>query len=198
MPEQLVQIIEALPPVTLIGGIVLLLLGGHWLVEGSVRIARRMGISTLLIGLTVVAFGTSSPELAFNITAAINGNGELSFGNVVGSNIANIALVLGVAALISPLAVHGRVVTKELPLLILASAGMLFLAWLIATRIESESGKLAGYTRIDGLLMLLGFALCSWLWYRMARKDRSDPLAREAAEEFTAGGPGPLAIAIIL
>lgn len=198
MPEQLIQIMEAFPPATLIAGIALLLLGGHWLVDGSVRIARRIGISTLLIGLTVVAFGTSSPELAFNITAAVNGNGELSFGNVVGSNIANIALVLGVAALISPLIVHGRVVTRELPVLILASAGMVFLAWLVPTRIASGDGEQAGFTRIDGLIMLLGFALCSWLWYRMARKDRSDPLAREAAEELAGEASGSLTIAIVL
>ena len=81
MPEQLVQIIEA--SLTLIAGIALLLLGGHWLVKGSQRLARRMGVSTLLIGLTVVAVGTSRPELAFNHTAAINGTGALSVGHGV-------------------------------------------------------------------------------------------------------------------
>ena len=96
-----------------IGGIigVLLLGGGHWLVHGSVTLARRAGLSTLLIGLTLVAFGTSSPELFFNIIAALGGHSELSFGNVVGSNIANLGLILGVAALIVPLTVHGRVLS---------------------------------------------------------------------------------------
>ncbi|MHC4427266.1 MAG: sodium:calcium antiporter, partial [Planctomycetota bacterium] len=80
-------------------GIALLLGGGTWLVHGSVAIARRLGLSTLLIGLTIVAFGTSAPELAFNVIAATGGHGELSFGNIVGSNIANVGLILGVTGL---------------------------------------------------------------------------------------------------
>ncbi|UCD75765.1 MAG: calcium/sodium antiporter, partial [Phycisphaerales bacterium] len=198
MPQQVAQLITAIPPLTLIIGIALLLLGGQWLVEGSVRIARRMGVSTLLIGLTVVAFGTSSPELAFNITAAINGNGELSFGNVVGSNIANIALVLGVAALIGPLVVHGRVVKKELPLLILVSVAMLFLGLLTFTRIPAAGGGLHGYTLLDGVILLGLFGLFTWLWYDMGKQDRSDPLTREAAEELASEAAGSLFAAILL
>jgi len=75
---------------------------------------------------------------------------------------------------------------------------MVFLAWLVPTRIASGDGEQAGFTRIDGLIMLLGFALCSWLWYRMARKDRSDPLARQAAAELAGETGGSLIIAIIL
>ncbi len=186
------------PPITLIAGIVLLLLGGNWLVDGSVSIARRIGWSTLLIGLTIVAFGTSSPELAFNLTAAINGNGGLSFGNVVGSNIANIALVLGLAALVSPLVVHGQVVKKELPLLIIVSCLMVLLAWLPATRIQGDEGAAAGFTRIDGLMMLGGFAIFTWLWYRMGKQDRSDPMTAEAEQEAREEGPASLGVAILL
>lgn len=195
MPTQPTSIVTVL---FLIAGIALLLLGGRWLVDGSVRIARRLGVSTLLIGLTVVAFGTSSPELAFNLTAAINNNGELSFGNVVGSNIANIALVLGLASLVSPLLVHSRVVRQELPLLIAVSIGMAVLAWLGFTRIPSEGDDAYGYTRVDGLIMLAAFAGCTLIWYRMGRKDRSDPLASEAAAAFGEEGNGSLPMAIVL
>jgi cation:H+ antiporter len=169
-------------PIVLIVGIVVLLLGGRLLVDGSVNLARRAGVSTLLVGLTVVAFGTSSPELAFNITAAISGNGALSFGNVVGSNIANIALVLGLASLIRPLVVHGRVVRRELPLLVVTTVGMVVLAWsppLMATAVGPERG----FGRTDGLIMLLGFMLFTWAWFRMARSDKADPLAAEAIAE---------------
>jgi cation:H+ antiporter len=169
-------------PVTLIVGIVLLLLGGRLLVDGSVSLARRAGVSTLLIGLTIVAFGTSSPELAFNITAAASGNGALSFGNVVGSNIANIALVLGLASLVRPLIVHGRVVKRELPLLVIVSAGMVLLAW-SPPMVASVPGPQRGFGRTDGLIMLLGFMLVTWAWFRMARRDKADPLAAEAIEE---------------
>ena len=79
----------------------MLLAGGHGLVIGAVAIATRIGFSTLMIGLTIVAFGTSAPELAFNVIAAVSGSPDLSFGNVVGSNIANIGLVLGVVAVAS-------------------------------------------------------------------------------------------------
>ena len=90
-------------------GVALLLFGGHWLVTGAVTIARRLGVSRLVIGLTLVAAGTSSPEFFFNVIAALSGHGDLSFGNVVGSNIANIGFVLGLTALFRPLLVHGRV-----------------------------------------------------------------------------------------
>ena len=80
-------------------GIALLLTGGHWLVLGSVTIARRLGVSTLVVGLTIVAMGTSAPELAFNVIAATAGHTDLSFGNIIGSNIANIGLILASPAL---------------------------------------------------------------------------------------------------
>jgi len=185
-------------PISLTLGIVLLILGGNWLVDGAVRAARRFGVSTLLIGLTIVAFGTSSPELAFNLTAALNGNGELSFGNVVGSNIANIALVLGLAALVSPLVVHGRVVKKELPLLIIVSAGMLALAWLPLTRLPSDDGPRCAFTAPDGCAFLAVFLLFIWLWYRMAKVDRADPLASDVDSETASPRPPSLAAAIFL
>lgn len=80
----------------------------------------------LVIGLTVVAFGTSAPELSVNMLAAFRGNTEISFGNIIGSNIANIGLILGISALIRPLAIEGMIITREIPMMVLAS----FLLWL--------------------------------------------------------------------
>ncbi len=166
--------------VTLGVGIALLLLGGHWLVSGTVTIARRLGVSTLVVGLTVVALGTSSPELFFNVIAARNGHPELSFGNIVGSNIANIGLILGLTALVAPLAVHGRIVSKELPWLIFVSAATIGLA------VVPLGASHSGFGRFDGVLMLLGFAVFMVSWYRMGRRDAADPLVRELTVEAEA------------
>jgi cation:H+ antiporter len=167
----------------LVVGVVLLVAGGDKLVDGSVTIARRLGVSTLVIGLTLVAFGTSAPELAFNVIAAMNGKTDLSFGNVVGSNIANIGLVLGLCAVVfSPLIVHGQVVKRELPFLVLVSAGMIGLAvWQ------------AGFNRIDGIILLSAFALFSYLWYRIGRRDPGDLMVVGMETEAANGLPIPIA-----
>ncbi|GAF82002.1 unnamed protein product, partial [marine sediment metagenome] len=109
-------------------GLVLLLAGGDALVRGAADLARRLGISPLVVGLTVVALGTSAPELAVNVTAALSGSGSLSFGNVIGSNLANIGLVVGVAALVRPLDVQAVVVRRELPMMLLATGFALVFA----------------------------------------------------------------------
>jgi cation:H+ antiporter len=116
--DQFIDLAQDLYYVSLLVGIVMLIFGGHLLVEGSVAIAKRLGISTLVIGLTVVAFSTSSPELALNIVASINGHGDLSLGNIFGSNIANLGLVLGIGALICKLPVTSRIVKIEFPWLV--------------------------------------------------------------------------------
>lgn len=194
MFSEVLQYIHELPAVlTFVIGVVLLLLGGSWLVDGAVGIARRLRLSPLLIGLTIVAFGTSAPELFFNVAAALGKHPELSFGNVVGSNIANIALVLGLAALMRPLVVSSRVVKKELPLLIAVSAGMLLLAWL-GPAITPDGIAEDGWTRTDGLIMLAAFMLVTWVWYRMGRRDRADPLIAEA--EADASGEKRLALGV--
>ncbi len=106
----------------LILGITLLYFGGEALVDGASALARRIGMSTLVIGLTIVAFGTSAPELAATMTATFDGAPELGLGNVVGSNIANIGLILGVSALLLPLATNTRFILRELPFMIGCSA----------------------------------------------------------------------------
>lgn len=108
----------------LVGGIVLLIGGGGLLVRGASDVAKRLGVSPLIVGLTVVGFGTSAPELVVNMVSALRGETGLAFGNVVGSNIANLGLILGIAALVAPLTIQGQIVRREAPLLLLATTIM--------------------------------------------------------------------------
>jgi len=105
----------------LVGGLLLLIAGGELLVRGASKLAISTGISPLVVGLTVVAFGTSSPELALSVQAVAGGEVDLALGNVVGSNILNILFILGLAALITPLVVDGQIIRQEVPILIGAS-----------------------------------------------------------------------------
>ncbi|MBU1709095.1 MAG: sodium:calcium antiporter, partial [Proteobacteria bacterium] len=102
----------------LVGGLIMLVVGGEVLVSGAGRLALRWGMSTMLVGLTVVAFGTSIPELFVSLKASFNGHIDIMIGNVVGSNIANVGLVLACSAILAPLAVHIKVLKTELYLLL--------------------------------------------------------------------------------
>ncbi len=174
----------------LVVGIVLLLAGGHWLVTGAVTIARRLGVSTLVVGLTIVAMGTSAPELAFNVIAATGGHAELSFGNIVGSNIANIGLVLGITALIWPLTVHGRVVSRELPWLVVVS--------LVACLVPFLPFGPTGFARIGGLFMFAWFGIFMVSWYRLGRREAADPLVQGLGQEAEAETVGSMGGAVAL
>ena len=124
--------------VGLVAGLLLLLKGADLLVDGAVALAERLGVSPLIIGLTIVAMGTSAPEVAASITAALRGFGDAAIGNVYGSNIANLTLVGGVCALIRPLTVKMRIIRRELPvMLIVALVVFPILADLLLTRTES-------------------------------------------------------------
>jgi len=112
---------------SIIGGFIILTFGAEALVRGSCAIALRLGIAPLIIGLTIVAFGTSAPELAVSIKAALAGNSAIALGNVVGSNIVNIGLILAVTALIRPITVHSQMVKRDIPIMIAASTLMWFL-----------------------------------------------------------------------
>lgn len=105
----------------LFAGIAFLIGGGVLLVRGASEIATRLGVSPLIVGLTIVGFGTSAPELVINVVGALRGETGLAFGNVVGSNISNLALVLGAAVLIAPIKIRGQLVRREVPLLLLAT-----------------------------------------------------------------------------
>jgi cation:H+ antiporter len=135
-----------IPLLLLAAGSVLLVKGADMLVDGGSGIALRSGVSPLVVGLTIVAFGTSAPELTVSLTAAFQGSGDLCFGNVVGSNIANIALILGVTAVLSPVAVNPNLIKWELPFLLIISAITLFVGY------SSEAGL------IVGIMFLLLFA----------------------------------------
>ena len=118
-------------------GVALLVAGAEWLVRGAANLARACGVSALLIGLTVVAFGTSAPELAVSIHAARQGTAGIAVGNVLGSNIANLLLVLGLAALLMPLAVNRQILRQEMPVLIVATVlSVIFLLDGSMTRLE--------------------------------------------------------------
>lgn len=135
-------------------GIALLYYGGEHLVTGSTRLARFFGLSPLAIGLTVVAFGTSAPELAASVTAAFRGAPEIALANVVGSNIANIGLVLGVAAMIYPMRAQATFVRREIPFMIAVSLLLCLLVYW---------GLLVHWT---GWLMLALLALFLWILFR--------------------------------
>jgi cation:H+ antiporter len=103
----------------LAAGVAVLFFGAEWLVRGAARLAGALGVSPIVVGLTVVSLGTSAPELVVSLTAALRGNGDLAMGNVMGSNLANIGLILGLTALVRPMEVSARVVTREVPIMLL-------------------------------------------------------------------------------
>ncbi len=136
-------------------GLGLLVLGAEWLVRGAAAIAARLGLSSLVIGLTVVAFGTSAPEIAVSVGSVLTGRGELAVANVVGSNIFNILAILGLASLVRPLLVERRLVRVDVPLMI----GVSILLWGIASDQEIaiwEAGCLVGGVVVYTLVQILG------------------------------------------
>lgn len=144
-------------------GFVLLYYGAEWLVKGSSNLARSFGVSPLVIGLTVVAFGTSAPELVVSVVASIGGKSMIAVGNVVGSNICNIALVLGIAALFQPIRSDRSVILRDIPIMLGIS---LYLAIL---SLNSAIGRAEGATLFAGVL------LYTWFNYDSSRKTlRSD------------------------
>ena len=161
----------------LIAGLIALFLGGEWLVKGAARLARSLGVSPMIIGLTIVAIGTSMPELLVSVGAAISGSSDLSIGNIVGSNIANIGLILGLAALIYPISVHVTLVRREIPIMILVAllAYFLFRDGLISAR--------------NGIVLLVGLvAFISFMVYsaRRQRQENNNQLSLEDEIELQA------------
>jgi len=154
--------VNMLPYLLLIIGFILLIKGAGFLVNGASSIARRMNVSDLVIGLTIVAFGTSTPELFVNIFASIKGNTDIAIGNVLGSNIANIFLILGVSSVIYPLTVTKGTVWKEIPFSLLA---ILVLGILANDRLIDKSGA-SVLVRADGLVFLSFFII--FLYYSIS------------------------------
>ena len=138
----------------------MLYFGSEWLVRGSVNIAKRMRVSQLVIGLTIVAFGTSTPELVVSINAALSGQADISLGNVVGSNIVNIGLILGLSAAIFPLAVHINTIRKEVPIMIGAA-----LALIILSLFDNQ------ITQLEGVLLILEIIAFTYFSYKQSSKE---------------------------
>ena len=160
-------------------GLVFLIIGAEALVRSASRLAAVLGISPLVIGLTVVAFGTSSPELAVSIKSALSGQASIAVGNVVGSNIFNVLFILGISALIVPLVVAQQLVRLDVPLMIALSVIVLILSL-------DES-----FSRIDGLMLVMGLILYVWFLISQSRRESvevRDEYARELGSKGAAKG----------
>jgi cation:H+ antiporter len=157
----------------LIGGFILLVWGADRLVAGASALARNLGVSPLVIGLTIIAFGTSAPELVVSAIAAARGNPALAVGNAIGSNIANIGLILGLTAVIYPLRVESETLKREYPVLTLIMIGSFIMAADLL------------FSRTEGWLLLTGLgALVIWMIRFGLRRGPDDPLAAEFAAEI--------------
>ena len=143
----------------LVTGLIMLCLGGNWLVSGGIKIAKKFRISNLVIGMTIIAYGTSAPELAASIAAA-GEHSAIILGNIVGSNIANVGMVIGVAAILVPLVVQKSVLRKEIPIMLGVSALLVLL---------SIDGEISQY---DGVILLVGLGIFAVYTFRSALKQR--------------------------
>jgi len=158
--------------------IVLLTVGADWLVRGSSNLAQHLGVSDLIVGLTVVAFGTSAPELVVSGAAALTGRPDVAVGNVMGSTVANVGLIVGLGAMLRPISVHRRLLVRETPLVILVLTIVMLLS------LNDALG------RLDGLALVSGFALYLIFLLRWGGGGL-DELAREVEAEEAAGESGP-------
>lgn len=150
-------------------GFFLLIKGADILIDGASSLARKFGVPPLVVGLTVVAFGTSAPELAVSIIGVLKGSSDLVIGNIVGSNIANILLILGVTATITPIAMKHQVVWKDIPFTLLSALAFLFLAndWIFG-----KSPNMISLT--DGVLLLVFFSLFLYYTFSVAKKKKNE------------------------
>ncbi len=151
----------AISAILTVVGLVMLCFGGNWLVNGGVAIARKFRISNLVIGMTIVAYGTSTPELAASVAAA-GEHSAIILGNIVGSNIANVGMVIGIAAILAPLAVGKSILKKEIPIMLGVSILLVLL---------SIDGELSPY---DGVLLLSGLGVFGYYTYKDAMKQRAE------------------------
>ncbi|MGC6427868.1 MAG: calcium/sodium antiporter [Akkermansiaceae bacterium] len=168
--------------VCIILGLVLLYYGAEWFVAASSEFAVRIGISPLVVGLTVVAFGTSAPELAVSIDSNLKGSGGMAIGNVIGSNICNICLVLGLAAVVYPLAIQRQVIRREMPILLIATLAFVILL------LDFEITQLEGAILAGGIITYVATSLFA------ARKEEdlenSEEVPEELIEAARKGGAG--------
>ena len=154
--------------VLLVVGFAMLVKGADWFVEGTAGIARKFGIPQLVIGLTIVAMGTSAPEAAVSITAALKGNAGISIGNVVGSNILNILIILGISAVIVAIAIQESTIKYEIPYMILITIALLVMGFTGGT-----------VTRLEGIILWILFILYLAYLFNMAKNNKEDDAEEE-------------------
>lgn len=159
--------------ILLAAGFLMLIKGADWFVDGSSGIAAKFGISQLVIGLTIVAMGTSSPEAAVSIAAAINGNADITIGNIVGSNILNIFIILGISSVITTLAVAKSTMKYETPFMIAITLLLLLLG------LDGEIGT------IDGIILLAAFAAYMVYLFRIAKNNNDDNAGESSEKEIS-------------
>ena len=157
----------------LIGGLVVLGIGGECLVRGASHLARSLGVSALVVGLTIVAFGTSAPEAAVSVQAVLRDQDPIAVGNVVGSNIANILLILGVAASLRPFKISLNLLKTDAPIMVMVAA-----IFLLSSMARTGSGRIE---RWEGMALFAGLLVYSFFTYRMARREPP-----EVADEYQA------------
>ncbi|MGR9073505.1 MAG: calcium/sodium antiporter [Gammaproteobacteria bacterium] len=161
----------------LVSGLALLIFSADRFVAGTASIARGMGVSPLTIGLTIVGLGTSAPEILVSAISSWTGNAGLAVGNAVGSNIANIGLILGVTALVAPVAVHSKILRRELPVLLLTSVACYLLGF-------------DGLGMTDAIILFSGLVVFLWWLVRSALSDRNnDALNTDLEQEFAVSLP---------
>ena len=160
----------------LIGGLILILLGANGLTDGAASVAKRFRIPSIVIGLTIVAFGTSAPELTVSVASALKGSADIAIGNVVGSNIFNTLMIVGCTALFAPIVITRNTLRKEIPLCILSSVVLL----ICANDIFLDNATENILNRVDGLLLLCFFAI--FMGYTFAIAFPKSSATREPAE----------------
>ncbi len=153
----------------LIGGLAVVIIGANGLVSGASSIAKRLKISDMVIGLTIVSIGTSTPELAISIISAIKGSTDIAVGNILGSNIANILLILGISAMVYPLTVQNNTQFKEIPLAVLA----ILIIGVTGNDIFLDKGTTNVITRADGIIMLSFFIVFMYYTFHIAKTDKA-------------------------
>ena len=159
----------------LVGGLILLTKGADWLVDGSAAIARRLGVSAMIVGLTIVALGTSLPELMVSLYAVLTGSPDISVANIVGSNIVNIALIIGLSAAFIPLVVKDRTLIYEFPFLVVSSLFLLIL---------SNDNNIFGINtfslgRFDGIVLLTVFLIFFIYIYHQMKNHKETKIQKE-------------------
>lgn len=157
----------------LVFGFILLVKGADWFVEGAAGIADKLGVPQLVVGLTIVAMGTSAPETAISLTASLHGSADLAVGNIIGSNIMNVLVILGITAIITPLAVQKSTIKYEMPFVIIISVifPLLGLGLGIRSLANSPDGVLS---RIDGIILLILFVAYLGYLFHMVKKGEAE------------------------